>query len=191
MRKATNLSSVRGGLGSPQERVSHAESSPAKTPGSLMNRRTAELAGQRAGFQNAGFWFALFAVVTLLGTSCIPLQAESARTLFKRGQAAEAREDYEAAFINYQQAAAKAPKDLEYRTALIRIRVSASGLHIMKGRKLFQAGDQTGALAEFLHAAEIDPGNEAATQEINRIRASVRTVRARRRDATVSRYPGT
>jgi general secretion pathway protein D len=136
-----------------------------------MNRRTAELAGQRAGFQNAGFWFALFAVVTLLGMSCIPLQAESARTLFKRGQAAEAREDYEAAFINYQQAAAKAPKDLEYRTALIRIRVSASGLHIMKGRKLFQAGDQTGALAEFLHAAEIDPGNEAAQQEIARVRA--------------------
>ena len=39
-----------------------------------------------------------------------------------------------------------------------------------KGRKLLQAGDQQGALAEFLHAAEIDPGNEAAQQEIARVR---------------------
>ncbi len=41
-----------------------------------------------------------------------------------------------------------------------------------KGRKLFESGDQTGALAEFLHAAEIDPGNEAAQQEIARVRAA-------------------
>ena len=43
-----------------------------------------------------------------------------------------------------------------------------------KGRKLLQAGDEQGALAEFLHAAEIDPGNEAAQQEIAKIRASSR-----------------
>ncbi len=39
-----------------------------------------------------------------------------------------------------------------------------------KGRKLLQAGDTQGALAEFLHAAEIDPSNEAAQQEIARVR---------------------
>jgi general secretion pathway protein D len=42
---------------------------------------------------------------------------------------------------------------------------------LTKGRKLLQEGDQAGALAEFLHAAEIDPGNEAAQQEIARVRA--------------------
>ena len=50
------------------------------------------------------------------------------------------------------------------------MRVSASSAHITKGRKLLQSGDTQGALAEFLHAAEIDPGNEAAQQEIARVR---------------------
>ncbi len=113
---------------------------------------------------------AILAFVFAVVINGSPLHAQSAKTLYKRGEAAEARQDYDAAFENYQQAAAKNPKDLTYRTALVRIRVSASGLHMTKGRKLLQAGDQTGALAEFLHAAEIDPGNEAAQQEIARIR---------------------
>jgi general secretion pathway protein D len=131
-----------------------------------MNRRTAARAASRP---ISGFL--LFAFVAILGLSSAPLHAQSARALFKRGQAAEASQDYDAAFEFYEKAAAKAPKDLQYRTSLVRIRVSASGLHMTKGRKLLQAGDQTGALAEFLRAAEIDPSNEAAQQEIARVRA--------------------
>jgi general secretion pathway protein D len=119
----------------------------------------------------AGFWIALFAVLALFGLSAVSLRAESAGSFFKRGQAAEAREDYETAFVNYQKAYAAAPKDLRYRAALYRVRISASSLHVTKGRKLFQAGDEQGALLEFLRAAEIDPGNEAAQQEIARVRA--------------------
>jgi general secretion pathway protein D len=117
------------------------------------------------------FRIALFAVLAVFGLSAVSLLAESANSYFKRGQSAEAREDYDAAFDNYQKAYAQAPKDLHYRTALYRVRVTASSLHLTKGRKLFQAGDEQGALAEFLHAAEIDPGNEAAQQEIARVRA--------------------
>jgi general secretion pathway protein D len=119
----------------------------------------------------AAFRIALFAVLAVVGLSCISLRAESANAYFKRGESAEAREDYDAALDNYQKAYTQAPKDLRYRTALYRVRVSASSLHLTKGHKLFQAGDETGALSEFLHAAEIDPGNEAAQQEIARVRA--------------------
>ena len=114
---------------------------------------------------------ALFAVLAVVGLSSVSLHAESANSYYKRGESAEAREDYDAALDNYQKAYAQAPKDLRYRTALYRVRVSASSLHLTKGRKLFQAGDEPGALAEFLRAAEIDPGNEAAQQEIARVRA--------------------
>jgi len=114
--------------------------------------------------------FALFLVVVLLSLSSVPLVAESAGKFYKRGQAAEAREDYDAAFENYQKAAAAAPNDLRYRESLYRVRLSASGLHLTKGRKLILTGDLQGAMAEFLHAAEIDPGNEAAQQEIARMR---------------------
>ena len=106
-----------------------------------------------------------------MGFASVSLYAQSANTLYKRGQSAEAREDYDAAFENYQQAAAKAPNDLRYREALYRVRTSASGLHVTKGRKLVVGGDLQGAMTEFLRAAEIDPGNEAAQQEVARLRA--------------------
>jgi general secretion pathway protein D len=90
--------------------------------------------------------------------------------MFKHGEAAEAREDYDTAFDLYQKAVAKAPSDLTFKTALYRIRVTASAAHMSKGHKLLVGGDEQGALAEFLHAAEIDPGNEAAQQAIAQVR---------------------
>jgi general secretion pathway protein D len=113
---------------------------------------------------------ALLAMIAFSGLSAPALLAESASSMFKHAQAAEAREDYDTAFDLYQKALAKSPNDLAFKTALARIRVSASGMHMTKGHKLLAAGDDQGALAEFLHAGEIDPSNEAAQQEIARIR---------------------
>ena len=110
------------------------------------------------------------AVLASIGLSSVLLRAESASSYFKRGQNAEAREDYDTAFENFQKACAKDGKDLRYRTALYRVRTTTSSIHLTKGRKLMNAGDEAGAMAEFLHAAEIDPGNEAAQQEINKIK---------------------
>jgi general secretion pathway protein D len=109
-------------------------------------------------------------LLAVLALSAVPAHAQSANTLFKRGENAEAKEDYDTAFNLYQQAETKAPKDLAIRTALARVRVTDSAVHLTKGRRLVQAGDEQGALVELLHAAEIDPGNEAAQQEIAKLR---------------------
>jgi general secretion pathway protein D len=98
------------------------------------------------------------------------LRAQSASSFFKRGETAEAHEDYDAAFDNYQKAYNKAPKDLRYRAALYRVRSTAASVHVTKGQKMLDAGNEQGALAEFLHASEIDPSNEAAQQDIARVR---------------------
>jgi general secretion pathway protein D len=124
----------------------------------------------RTVFSGAAFWIALLAVLAVSGLSSAPLRAQSANSYFKNGESAEAREDYDAAFDNYQKAYAKSPKDLRFRTALARVRVTDSSMHVSKGRRLMEAGDEQGALVEFLHAAEVDPGNEAAQQEIARVR---------------------
>ena len=141
-----------------------------------MNRHVARQAAVEAGRFGCFFWgsvvrIALLTVLVAASSSSVSLHAESARSDFNRGQNAEAREDYDAAVNFYQRAYAKAPKDITYRTALYRVRVSASALHMGKGRKLLQDGDEQGALTEFLHAAEIDPSNEAAQQEIAKVRA--------------------
>jgi general secretion pathway protein D len=118
----------------------------------------------------AVFRLALIAALALFSLAGARLQAQSANSLFKSGQNAEARQDYDAAFDFYQRANARNPKDVAYRAALYRVRTSASAMHLTKGRKLLQAGDEQGALAEFLHAAAIDPGDEAAQQEIAHLR---------------------
>jgi general secretion pathway protein D len=160
----------------------------ATTPGSQMNRSLFR-PGADALRKPALFFFSLLrsrlfrlgqfrlpvriaaAFLLVLATlAAVPLHAQSANALFKRGVSAEAREDYDAAFDLYQQAQKKAPKDLAIRTALARVRVTDSAVHLTKGRKLAQAGDEQGALVELLHAAEIDPGNEAAQQEIAKLR---------------------
>ena len=113
---------------------------------------------------------ALLLAVAGLGVCAVRLYAESANSDFKQAQAAEAREDYDTAFDLYQKAYNRDPKDARFKIALARIRTTDSSVHVTKGRKLLQSGDAQGALAEFLHAAEIDPGNEAAQQEIARVR---------------------
>jgi general secretion pathway protein D len=140
-----------------------------------MNRLVDGQAASRSNFpgsifNGAVFWIALFSVVAVFGLSSALLYAESANAFYKQGQAAEAREDYDAAYDNYQKANAKNPKDLEFRSALARVRITASSVHVSKGYKLLGAGSLQDALAEFLHAAQIDPGNEAAQQAIAAVR---------------------
>ncbi|HEY6850553.1 MAG TPA: type II and III secretion system protein, partial [Terracidiphilus sp.] len=120
-------------------------------------------------FARAALWITLFAV---LAFSSLPLygKSESANSLYKHGQAAEARKDYDAAYDLYQLALKKAPNEMMYKAALYRVQTTAAGIHMTKGRKLLADGDKQGALAEFLHASEIDPSNEAADQEIAKLR---------------------
>jgi len=104
-------------------------------------------------------------------------KGESAHKLFLEGQSAEAREDYDAAYEDYKKAYAKAPNDLRMRTAFYRLRQTASSTHVTLGRKILDAdkslsaNTEQAALAQFMRATEIDPGNEAAIQEIAKLRA--------------------
>lgn len=92
--------------------------------------------------------------------------AQSASTWNKRGQAAEQREDYDAAFEAYRQARLLKPNDLRYKTHFERLRFQAAAAHVDRGRVMRQNGDVNGALVEFQRAIAIDGGNQAAQQEI-------------------------
>ena len=149
----------------------------ALAPGSrmILRNQSSAAAGTRLSrilFSIPSAGLAALVLIAIAGLSIPAAYASgpSANSIFKRGQAAEARQDYDTAFEDYQKAHEKNPKDLRFQTAFYRIRISASAAHVTQGRKLFQSGDIQGALAEFLHAAEIDPGNEAAQQAIARVR---------------------
>lgn len=103
----------------------------------------------------------------MIGADSSQLPAsETARSFFKQGQAAEARQDYDAAFGAYKKAMSDNPADLRFKAAYERVRLLASAQHIKRGNELNQAGKITEALTEFLRATAIDPSNTAAEQAI-------------------------
>jgi len=108
-------------------------------------------------------------VAMLLGvllSSGVAAHAQSASSWDKKGQKAEAREDFDAAFEDFRQAHLKKPKDLRYRTRYERMRFEAANMHVDRGRVLRQSGDVSGAVNEFARALQIDPGNQVAAQEL-------------------------
>ncbi len=117
------------------------------------------------------FWIVAAAVFALLGAGSLSVLAQSAQTYYKRGQAAEAIDDFDNAYQNFQKAYTLSPKNEVYRTAYYRVRFTDASMHVTKGRNLAASGDEQGALVELLRASEIDPSNEAAQQEIAKIRS--------------------
>jgi len=105
-----------------------------------------------------------------LGFTGSTAHAQSASTWNKRGMAAEAREDYDLAYQDYREARRKAPKDLRYQARFENMRFKAAAAHVDRGRVFLQGGDVGGALNEFQRALEIDPSNQTAQQEIDKIR---------------------
>ncbi|HZQ20286.1 MAG TPA: cohesin domain-containing protein [Terriglobales bacterium] len=96
----------------------------------------------------------------------LPLAAESAKSLYKQGQIAEARQNYEQAYDLYKQAYEKNPTDISYRSAYERLRFLAGASHVHRGQLLREAGRLQEGLAEFQKAADIDPSSAVAKQEI-------------------------
>ena len=108
------------------------------------------------------------ALVFLFAGALAPVaHGQSAGTWNKRGQAAEARDDFDAAFEAFRQAHLKKPTDLRYKTRYERLRFEAANQHLDRGRVLRQSGDYAGASTEFQRALQIDPGNQAASQELS------------------------
>ncbi len=108
----------------------------------------------------------LLGVLVFSGLTVSVAHAQSASTWNKRGEQAEAREDYDASFEAYRQAHLKKPSDLRYRERYERMRFQAANMHVDRGRVLRQSGDAGGAINEFARALQIDPGNQVAAQEL-------------------------
>lgn len=104
----------------------------------------------------------------LLVLSMILPAAESAKSLYNKGQKAETRGDYEAAYEFYRQVYNQHPESLKYRVPFERTRFLAAAVKVHRGQKLRDEGKLQEALTLFQQGAEIDPSNDLAAQEIRR-----------------------
>ena len=85
---------------------------------------------------------------------------------FKQGVEFEREQKYDEALAYFSKALEQNPGDFTYRAAYDHARSSAAIYHADLGRKLREAGNSEGALAEYQLAAKIDPSNRLVDQEI-------------------------
>ncbi|HEX3322313.1 MAG TPA: cohesin domain-containing protein [Terriglobales bacterium] len=107
-------------------------------------------------------------VVFIMLTAALLVVAESAKSLWQKGQDAEARQNYEQAYEFYRQAYEQKPKELRYRASYERTKFLAAASHVHRGQVTRDGGKLNEALAEFQKALEIDPSSFIAQQEIRR-----------------------
>jgi len=115
----------------------------------------------------------IWAFLAVLLAALPSARAQSAAHWYKQGQAAEAKDNVQAAYEAYYQAYQKKPTDERYKLAWERTRFPAASLHVEHGERLRDQGNYTGALTEFLRALEIDPSNELASQDIKATRDKI------------------
>ena len=97
-----------------------------------------------------------------------PLYSQSAASFYRTGSRAEEKGNSDTAFEAFKQAHLKKPTDPKYMAAFLRARLYASEKHIQAGQELRDVAKLPESLAEFQRAAEIDPSNYAALQEVRR-----------------------
>jgi general secretion pathway protein D len=105
-------------------------------------------------------------LLLLVAVATLPAIADKAKSLYAKGEDAEARQKYVAAYEFYKQAYDLKPRDLRYRTSFERIRFEAAASIVHDGQKLREEGKLDDAVAAFRRAMEIDPSLFIAKQEL-------------------------
>lgn len=92
---------------------------------------------------------------------------------FREAQHAEFAGDWDTAVLRYMELVATDPSDLRYRAGLLRAKTQAAHAHFELGRKLQEAGRDRDALLEMQRAVQLDPTNQYALTELEKIRIRI------------------
>ncbi len=94
----------------------------------------------------------------------------TANRAYRLAQAAEDQGDWDRAVIHYLELLDQFPNRVAYRTGLLRAKIRASQQHFERGKKFQEANALQRALAEFQQAVQLDPSNQYAQVELEKLR---------------------
>ena len=94
----------------------------------------------------------------------------TANRAYRLAQAAEQQGDWDQAVLHYLELLDQAPDRVAYRTGLLRAKIRASQRHFERGKKFQEANALERALAEFQQAVQLDPSNQYAQVELEKLR---------------------
>ena len=104
-------------------------------------------------------------LVSALGCTSYRMQREA--------QQAESREDWDAAVVHYLDLTAQEPSNVRFKSALMRAKIRASQEHFAAGRRFAEAGVLDRSLIELQQAVALDPTNQYAQIELDKVRAEI------------------
>ncbi len=117
---------------------------------------------------------------------CLPGHADKASSAYKRGERAEAQNNYDGAYEAYREAYEAKGRNPKYQAAYLRLRFYAYSEHVHAGQSLRDGGKLPEAMTEFQRAAEIDHSSFIAQQEVGR---TADMLRKQTREATATVTP--
>lgn len=94
---------------------------------------------------------------------------------FREAQHAELTGDWDTAVLRYMELVTEDPADLRYRAGLLRAKTQAAHAHFEEGRKLQEAGRDRDAMLEMQRAVQLDPTNQYALTELEKLRTKIET----------------
>jgi general secretion pathway protein D len=106
----------------------------------------------------------LLALAALLGSGCTSYH------LLRQAEQAEAGQDWDRAVARYIDLAERDPGNVRWRSALLRARMRAAQEHFTNGRRYLDAGSPERALVEYERAVQLDPTNQYAQAERDKVR---------------------
>jgi general secretion pathway protein D len=117
----------------------------------------------------------------LLAAACLGCGAGS--SAFHDGYKAELKKDYDTALINYQKAVQSDPENAQFLIHEKVARTEAALFHLKQGKNLLANNRPDEASGELQKAVSIDPTNQAAAQELNKLLAAQAAAKSTREKA--------
>jgi len=123
---------------------------------------------------------------TILLMSLLTLALSCGSVAFHRGDYLYEHQNYDEAVANLEKAVKENPRNVKFKTTLVRARLAASQWHFERGKMAAAHGDYDVAVREIQKALEYDPGNQYAKDTMNSIIQTLRDKQAKERAALPS-----
>ncbi len=111
----------------------------------------------------------------LVAAAAIAVAGCTSYQLIRQAERAEASQQWDEAVAHYIDLLDRDPGNVRWRSALLRARMRASQDHFTIGRRYLDAGSPERALVEYERAVELDPTNQYAQVERDKVRDHLAT----------------
>jgi general secretion pathway protein D len=111
----------------------------------------------------------------------------AANVSYRKAESAEVAGNWDEAVLRYLDALDNDPGNIKYRAALLRAKIKASQTHFDKGKQFEKAQVLERALVEYQQAAQLDPTNQYAAAQLERVRRALAAQRESRPNDTIEK----